>query len=177
MNKAKLLRKLRDREFRRAFADEAVDVGIPVQVREMRKARGWTQATLGRNAGIHQEQVALAEKLNYGRFTLSTLKKLAAAFDCALIVRFAPYSELLTWKERIDATAVNPPSYEGDEGLIDAFSRATVRTENAVMRGDSTAGETWLTVTTASEFEQTESTPTMQTMAILIGVPASDRAN
>ncbi|HUP45421.1 MAG TPA: helix-turn-helix transcriptional regulator [Thermoanaerobaculia bacterium] len=117
MNRKKLIAKLRDRDFRREFAEAAIDVGIPVQIREMRLANRWSQARLGKETGMAQEQVSLAEKLNYGRFTLSTLKKLAAAFDCALIVRFAPFSELLNWKSRIDSADVTPPSFDGDFAL------------------------------------------------------------
>jgi transcriptional regulator with XRE-family HTH domain len=123
MNRAKLLRKLTERSFRRAFAEEAVDVGVPIQIREMRRARQWTQEQLGDAASIAQEAVARAESLSYGRFTLATLKNLAAAFDCALIVRFAPFSELISWKERIDAAAITPADYSSDVALHRAMPR------------------------------------------------------
>jgi transcriptional regulator with XRE-family HTH domain len=108
---------MKDREFRRAFAEEAVDVGVPVQIREMRLARGWTQKQLGEVAHVAQESVARAESMSYGRFTLATLKNLAAAFDCALVVRFASFSELIDWKDRIDSAVVTPPDYASDYRL------------------------------------------------------------
>lgn len=117
MNREKLLKRLKDRSFRRAFAEEAVDVGVPIQIRELRTIRRWTQKRLGEEAGVPQESVSRAESLSYGRFTLATLKNLAAAFDCALIVRFAPFSELLEWKEQLNAATVTPPDYLSDAAL------------------------------------------------------------
>ncbi len=126
MNRRKLIERLRNRDFRRAFAEEAVDVGIPIQIREMRTARGWSQTQLGKEAGMAQEQVSLAEKLSYGRFTVATLKKLAAAFDCALMVRFVSYSELLAWKDRVDETLITPPPFNADTALNElAFSETS----------------------------------------------------
>jgi transcriptional regulator with XRE-family HTH domain len=133
MNRAKLLRKLTDRSFRRAFTEEAVDVGIPIQIREMRRARRWTQQQLGDAASIAQEAVARAESLTYGRFTLATLKNLAAAFDCALIVRFAPFSELIDWKERIDSATVTPADFSTDAALHRSPSRSDIE---VVLIGD-----------------------------------------
>ena len=117
MNRKKLIARLRNRDFRRAFAEEAVDVGIPIQVREMRLTRGWSQTRLGKEAGMAQEQVSLAEKMSHGRFNVTTLKKLAAAFDCGLMIRFVSFGELLAWKERIDAVDVTPPPFDTDSAL------------------------------------------------------------
>lgn len=47
--------------------------------------------------GTNQNAVYRAENPNYGKQTITTLKKIAAAFDVALVVRFAPFSELLDW--------------------------------------------------------------------------------
>ena len=37
------------------------------------------------------------ENPSYGKPTISTLKRIAAAFDVALTVRFVPYGQLIDW--------------------------------------------------------------------------------
>ena len=37
------------------------------------------------------------ENPSYGKPTVSTLKRIAAAFDVALIVRFVPFGQLIDW--------------------------------------------------------------------------------
>ena len=69
----------------------------------MREARGWSQAELGRRVGMRQETICLLENPSYGRFTLRTLKRLASAFDVALIVRFAPFGELAAWTTNLSS--------------------------------------------------------------------------
>ena len=44
-----------------------------------------------------QNAISRLESLHYGKATLTTLKRLAAAFDVALVVRFVPFSELVDW--------------------------------------------------------------------------------
>lgn len=139
MTNLKLLKRLKDHDFRRAFAEEAVDVGVPIQIREMRRARGWTQKRLGEVANLAQEAVARAESMSYGRFTLATLKNLAAAFDCALIVRFAPFSELLNWKYQIEEATVTPADYATDLVLHD-LRRKLESTQPAALKTQDLAG-------------------------------------
>jgi transcriptional regulator with XRE-family HTH domain len=60
----------------------------------MREERGWTQRELGDIAGVRQNWISQIESPDYEGFSLRTLKKLAFAFDVALIVRFVPFSLL-----------------------------------------------------------------------------------
>jgi len=45
--------------------------------------------------GIKQQALSRLENPYYGKITLSTLKKIAAACDVALIVEFVPFSQLI----------------------------------------------------------------------------------
>lgn len=58
-----------------------------------------------------QETLSQWENPNYGNYTLRTLKKLAAAFDVGLLVRFVPFSELIHWTVRIKPERLAPPSF------------------------------------------------------------------
>jgi transcriptional regulator with XRE-family HTH domain len=46
---------------------------------------------------MNQNAISRLESVDYGRPTITTLKRLAAALDVSLIVRFAPFSEVVDW--------------------------------------------------------------------------------
>lgn len=112
-----LIKSLQDPEYRRAFIVNSPGVEIAFQIRTMRERRNLTQDALGKLAGKSQNQIARIEDPNYGKMTLATLKALAVAFDTALIVRFAPISELVAWKADDDADKLIAPSFSDDKGL------------------------------------------------------------
>ena len=91
-----LVAALSDKDYRDAFVAEEVSTGITFQIREMRLARGWDQGELAERASTAQPVISRFENPNAdGRFSISTLRQLASAFDVGLIVRFAPFSELV----------------------------------------------------------------------------------
>ena len=47
--------------------------------------------------GTNQNAVYRLENPNYGKPTITTLRKVAAVFDVALVVRFVPFSQLVDW--------------------------------------------------------------------------------
>lgn len=112
-------RDLKEKAFREAYVESHINDAIAYQIRAMRKARGWNQKQLGERipGKMAQEAIARLENPNYGRYSLDTLKRLAAAFDVALIVRFARFSELVNWSTYISPEALNVPAYENDPGL------------------------------------------------------------
>lgn len=84
----------RDREYREAYADAAVEQGVAWQVRTNREGRSLTQKELARLVGTKQSAISRTEDPEYGSYSIPMLQKIAHAFDCALIVKFAPYSVL-----------------------------------------------------------------------------------
>jgi len=46
---------------------------------------------------MNQNAISRLESVDYGKPTITTLKRLAAALDVSLIVRFAPFSEVVDW--------------------------------------------------------------------------------
>lgn len=114
---------LEDKEYRQLVAED-VGTGLAFQTKLMRENRGWTQGELGQRAGgIKQEFISQLENPDYGRHSLTTLKKLAAAFDVGLIVRFAPFSELVDWMADLTSEKLTPPSYE-EEARQMSFAEA-----------------------------------------------------
>jgi transcriptional regulator with XRE-family HTH domain len=96
----------------------------------LRDREGWSQQELAEKIGSTQNAIYRAENPNYGKQTLSTLKKIAAAFDVALVVRFIPFSELVDWvsgTKHVDfglsTETFDLPSFETEE-LNGEFDRA-----------------------------------------------------
>ena len=108
---------LQDKEYRDLFVSEEIDTGIPFQIRAMRKARGWSQRDLADRLGMTQEGVSRLESLEYGRFSLATLKRLASAFDVGLVVRFEPFSRLVDATVNLSPDDVEVPAFADDCGL------------------------------------------------------------
>jgi len=129
------IRSLSRKGYRDAYVDQHIKRGLAVQIRAMRDARKWTQAELAGRLGKSQPNVARLEDEDYGRYSLQTLQRVAAAFDVALVVRFVPFSQLVDYTVRISPTDIAPPSYVDDLELR----------ETAVCQGSTTT----LPVTTA----------------------------
>jgi transcriptional regulator with XRE-family HTH domain len=87
----------RGRETRAQFVSSQIDKGIAYQIRALRDRQDLSQERLSGIVGMNQNAISRLESPRYGRPTISTLKRLAAAFDVALIVRFVPFSHLVNW--------------------------------------------------------------------------------
>ena len=114
-----LTNNLGNKAYRDAFVESHIRAGLSFQIRAMRDARGWTQKTLAERANTKQEAISRLENPDYGRFTLETLKRLASAFDVALVVRFAPFSELIDRVSSLRPSDLNVPDFVHDEALKD----------------------------------------------------------
>jgi len=105
---------LRDKDFRKQFIDEHVNVGIAFQIRSLRNRQNLEQSELAQLLGVKQPLISSWENPNYGKYTLNTLKNLAKAFDVGLLVRFAPFSTLIDWTVDLTSDAIAPPRF-GEE--------------------------------------------------------------
>src|SRR5688500_17698094 len=102
---------VKDKEYRDLFVAEEIATGLPFQLRAMRQARGWSQQELAERAGMTQEGISRLESLTYGKFTLTTLKRLASAFDVALVVRFEPFGRLVDWAASMSPEDLAVPDF------------------------------------------------------------------
>lgn len=110
--KRRLIEKLRNKEYRDAFVIEIIDTGVPFQIYALREQRKWTQKELGTYTGMAQETISRLEDPNYSKLTLKTLKRLASAFDVALMVRFVPFSELVELELNLTGGSLEVLSFE-----------------------------------------------------------------
>jgi transcriptional regulator with XRE-family HTH domain len=92
---------------------------IAFQIRQLRKAEGWEQRDLARELGNPklQPMISRYENPDYGRYSITTLLELAAAFDVALAVRFVPFSELVEWDWASNEQTLRPAPYARDTRL------------------------------------------------------------
>lgn len=116
---------LQDPEFRKQFIDEHINVGLAFQIRALRVHQNLTQTKLAELLGSRSKQPMVSEweNPNYGTYTLETLKDLANAFDVGLLVRFVPFSKLVSWTVDLTSEVIAPPRFseEQTELTIDAL--------------------------------------------------------
>lgn len=82
---------------RTEFVASQISNGIAIQIRALRNREKLSQPKLAELVGTTQNQIYRLENPATSKPTITTLKKLAAAFDVALVVRFEPFSKLINW--------------------------------------------------------------------------------
>jgi transcriptional regulator with XRE-family HTH domain len=116
---SKVAEKLKDLAYRKSYIASQINIGIPFQIRALMKARGWTQETLAEKTGMLQPRISGLMKPGKTRPNIETLRRVAEAFDCALIVRFAPFSELARWAEDFEPDSFTVASFSNDIGFVE----------------------------------------------------------
>lgn len=89
--------RLSRKKYRDAFVEEHINSGVAVQIHENRIARGMNQLEMGKLLGVTQGRISRLENPDCGTPNLKTLVRIASAFDCGLLVKFVPFSELARW--------------------------------------------------------------------------------
>jgi transcriptional regulator with XRE-family HTH domain len=107
----KLWQRFSDKEYRDEYVEDAITDRLAVQISSLRQDRGWTQADLAAQVGTQQTGICRWES-GESAPTLKSLAKLASAFDVALVVRFAPFSEFVRGDGPLDKRV---PDFANDE--------------------------------------------------------------
>lgn len=120
-----IVAKLENKAYRDAYVEANLIQGLAHQIRVNRSKRKWSQADLAGYCGgkTKQEAISRLEDPAYGRYTIKTLLKLAAAFDVALLVKFVPFSKFLIETSDKSETCLMAASFQ-DEDLY--LRQATV---------------------------------------------------
>jgi transcriptional regulator with XRE-family HTH domain len=82
-----------DKEYAHAYMESHAVSRIAAQVHALRKQRGWSQQKLAELSGIAQERISKIESADFSSLTLSTLHKLARAFDVDVRIAFESFSQ------------------------------------------------------------------------------------
>jgi transcriptional regulator with XRE-family HTH domain len=139
--RAQKIAKLRNKQYRDAFVGSQISVGLPFQIRALREKRGWKQSQLAGKTGMLQPRISAMESPGGAKFTLETLRRLASAFDVALMVRFVPFSDLLRWSEDFNPDGFTIASFEEDAGLIERKPEASALTVGLERSGQPSLAE------------------------------------
>jgi len=103
----------RSKRYRESFVASVVKRMLPLQIKVLRKQRGWSQAELAKQSKLTQGVVSRAEDPDYGNLTINTLVRIAAGFDCAFVGRFVRFSDLADWYTRLsDEKSLEIESFE-----------------------------------------------------------------
>jgi transcriptional regulator with XRE-family HTH domain len=121
----KLWSQFRDKEYRDGFVADALADGLAIQIYNMRTKNDWTQAELAEKVGTKQAAVCKWENGDSPR-SLTTLAKIASAFDVALIVKFVPFSEFL----KGDGQPFDRPMPNFEKDNLDFRERRSGRTSD-----------------------------------------------
>ena len=123
---------------RAQFVESHLAKGMAYQIRAIREERGLSQEALAEKVGMNQNAISRLESSKYGKPTITTLKRLARAFDVALAVRFVPFSHFTRWvagvpyvENGLSSESLNVPSFgqEEEEHVFDRllYERAAQR--------------------------------------------------
>ena len=115
--KKQLVRKMRDKSYRDAFVAEQIFSRLPLKIRRLREKRFPSQKELGDRIGVAQAWISRLEDPNYGKLTISTLLKVASAFDVGLHVDFVPFSQVLNNAIHLTDSSFEVESFDDDLAL------------------------------------------------------------
>lgn len=111
---SKLISEMSAKEYREAYVASQINIGIPFQIRALRKSRGWHQECLAEHAKMAQPRISEIERPGERRLNIETLLRISAAFDVGLQVRFVPFSELINWSESFDPEDFEVKSFDDE---------------------------------------------------------------
>lgn len=120
--KERLMRRFRDRRYRRAYIDAFTDASIATQIKVLREQRQLTQAALAELSGLKQSQISTFENEDNSSWTVKTLKKVAKALDLALVVKFESFGNVLPDIQGFGRSNLERESFDRDP----VFSGTTV---------------------------------------------------
>jgi transcriptional regulator with XRE-family HTH domain len=103
-----------DKHYRDAFVRSHIVSGVAAQVFSLREQAGLTQEELAKKSGMKQTRISLIESGEIENIQTDTLARIASALDVALVVKFAPFSELAEWASTVNETSLSPVSFAFD---------------------------------------------------------------
>jgi transcriptional regulator with XRE-family HTH domain len=115
---------MQEKEYRHGLIDAQIEIDLPFQIRALRKQQDLTQPQLADLAGMKQSRISKMEKPGGASFTLETLRRLAKAFDVALIVRFARFGELVKWSKEFEPDSFVVPSFDKEYRALEEREKA-----------------------------------------------------
>lgn len=118
--KSKIIERLINNfDSRVSYVKAAINVNISSQIKALRLRQELTQKDLEQKTGMKQSRISTMERFGATSFTIDTIARLAAAFKVGLVVKFAPFSEMLEWENNYNQDMFNVPKIENDISFIE----------------------------------------------------------
>jgi transcriptional regulator with XRE-family HTH domain len=121
----RLLKRFHSFKYRHGYLDEFTDAYIATQIKVLREERRLNQTALGKLAGMKQSQISELEDVNNRGWKVRTLKKLAKAFDLALVVRFEEFGRVLPDIGNLDRKHLERAAFKDDPVFCQADEATT----------------------------------------------------
>ena len=125
---------LKDPEYSEGYAESFLDSYIATQIKVLREQAGLSQQGLAQLLGTGQGVISRIENVNYSKWNISTLKKLARAFRVRLKISFETYGSLLADVSNFSRDSLQRQPRELDPVLHGAVPVTPIRPETAVHR-------------------------------------------
>jgi transcriptional regulator with XRE-family HTH domain len=110
-----------DEEYRYAYAEDFLNTYIATQIKVLRDKRGkMTQKQLADAIGTQQPGIARLENVNYSKWKVETLKKVARALGVRLKISFETFGSLLEEDANFSREALERPPFEEDPAFKEA---------------------------------------------------------
>jgi len=104
---------------RHDYAQIFGDSSIALQIKSLRLQRGLSQEELAALAEMKQSRISAMEQASYSSWSIRTLRRIAKAFDVALVVRFESFGRLLDYVTAPDKRkALERPSFPDDPAFV-----------------------------------------------------------
>lgn len=110
----RLRRQFEDPEYRNSYLESFLNSSISGQIKALREREEWSQEKLAEKVGSKQPSICRLERADYASWKLTTLLKLARAFDLALSVKFVSYGEAIEDVVRFRENRLLCPSFKDD---------------------------------------------------------------
>jgi transcriptional regulator with XRE-family HTH domain len=109
---------LKDPEIAEGYAESFLDSYIATQIKVLREQNKLSQAQLAEMIGTKQGAISRIEDVNYSKWNVTTLKKLARAFRLRLKVSFETYGTLIDEVENFSRQGLERSPRESDPILL-----------------------------------------------------------
>jgi len=110
----RMIAELRDAEYRESYAEHHLNSVLATQIRTVREQRGLTQDRLAKKIGKHQAAISRIENVNYARWNISTLKKVANSLGCWLDIRLESWGKLVEAVDEYSTENLRRERFEDD---------------------------------------------------------------
>jgi transcriptional regulator with XRE-family HTH domain len=109
-----LKKSFKDKEYRQGYVDDFLNAYVATQIKVLREQRGWSQKELAERCGMMQPRISVMEDVNYKSWSITTLRKIAEAFDLTLCISFESFEKCMEDIEKFGREYLEKDSFDDD---------------------------------------------------------------